>query len=527
MHGLTWPAAAASRDDARRVRRARLCPAAADDTPALRFALEDALHTAEFNDCGRLVVVRQLRLAGLPRRPGPALLARALEHAWQAAARHAVPASHMQAAAAPAVYFGSRAEARLAWLAAAAEASAAPVAWFWPAALPELSRAVSTAVAPPLRRVLDVALADGAPALWRALQAWPTARLLALAALTDTATGERLLEAATVPGGAADAAPEASAEEPPAPRTPRASLQPRQAMWARLAQRAAAAPALPPAWVAAVWMAPASGVATATRAQVQLALQQLAWSQYRRAAGDRLSAETLSPTAPLLPSRPRDTPGPQPVANGRGGPAHATPAAAHASGTAPTAAALRVEAGLRPSPRARTDPRPRERHAEACLPWLADAAFTQHGGLLLLLNLLQALHFDGQPAGLCDALLWRVLDLTGAPRADPQRRWFDGAADAAFEDARLPRRWLLQARRALRRYARIDLTALVCRRAWVSATPTHLDAIYPLDDVDLRLRRAGLDRDPGWLPWFGRIVHFHFVARELLPAADLQEPQHG
>jgi hypothetical protein len=24
------------------------------------------------------------------------------------------------------------------------------------------------------------------------------------------------------------------------------------------------------------------------------------------------------------------------------------------------------------------------------------------------------------------------------------------------------------------------------------------------------VRRAGLDVDPGWLPWFGRVVNFHF-----------------
>jgi hypothetical protein len=35
----------------------------------------------------------------------------------------------------------------------------------------------------------------------------------------------------------------------------------------------------------------------------------------------------------------------------------------------------------------------------------------------------------------------------------------------------------------------------------------------PLEAADLRLRRAGLDSDPGWVPWFGRIVSFHFVAR--------------
>jgi hypothetical protein len=32
-----------------------------------------------------------------------------------------------------------------------------------------------------------------------------------------------------------------------------------------------------------------------------------------------------------------------------------------------------------------------------------------------------------------------------------------------------------------------------------------------LQDVDLAVRLAGLDRDPGWVPMLGRIVLFHFL----------------
>jgi hypothetical protein len=45
-------------------------------------------------------------------------------------------------------------------------------------------------------------------------------------------------------------------------------------------------------------------------------------------------------------------------------------------------------------------------------------------------------------------------------------------------------------------------------RLHVSAT--HVDVVIRLDDISLPIRRAGLDRDPGWLPEFGRIVLFHF-----------------
>jgi hypothetical protein len=45
----------------------------------------------------------------------------------------------------------------------------------------------------------------------------------------------------------------------------------------------------------------------------------------------------------------------------------------------------------------------------------------------------------------------------------------------------------------------------------IAVTRTHLDVVLPLETVDLDLRLAGLDRDPGWVPSLGRIVLFHFA----------------
>jgi hypothetical protein len=39
---------------------------------------------------------------------------------------------------------------------------------------------------------------------------------------------------------------------------------------------------------------------------------------------------------------------------------------------------------------------------------------------------------------------------------------------------------------------------------------THVDLVLALDGICLPIRRAGLDRDPGWRPDLGRIVLFHF-----------------
>ena len=73
--------------------------------------------------------------------------------------------------------------------------------------------------------------------------------------------------------------------------------------------------------------------------------------------------------------------------------------------------------------------------------------------------------------------------------------------------------WLTASRRWLRRHAGIGLADLVRRPAGLAATPTHVDLHFDLAQADLRLRRAGLDLDPGWLPWFGRVVSFHYEQR--------------
>jgi hypothetical protein len=41
-------------------------------------------------------------------------------------------------------------------------------------------------------------------------------------------------------------------------------------------------------------------------------------------------------------------------------------------------------------------------------------------------------------------------------------------------------------------------------------TSTHLDLVLSLEEISLPVRMAGLDRDPGWLVDFGRVVQFHF-----------------
>jgi hypothetical protein len=74
--------------------------------------------------------------------------------------------------------------------------------------------------------------------------------------------------------------------------------------------------------------------------------------------------------------------------------------------------------------------------------------------------------------------------------------------------------WFTAMRRWCRRYAGLEVADLIRRPGRIAVTRTHLDVFFSLRHVDIRVRRAGLDIDPGWAPWFGRVVQFHYVEGE-------------
>jgi hypothetical protein len=75
--------------------------------------------------------------------------------------------------------------------------------------------------------------------------------------------------------------------------------------------------------------------------------------------------------------------------------------------------------------------------------------------------------------------------------------------------------WVVAARRFCLRSTGLTLRFIVRRPGRIQVTKTELDVTLPLDTVDLRLRRAGLDLDPGFVPWFGKVVRFRYAARFL------------
>jgi hypothetical protein len=156
---------------------------------------------------------------------------------------------------------------------------------------------------------------------------------------------------------------------------------------------------------------------------------------------------------------------------------------------------------------------------------------TRQGGLFYLLNFLnrpqvQAI-IDAQDA-------WRIIDSgwgwlyrlgqeLALDEADPVVRFLaeqmglDGI-EALAQVPELPAREALLSL-AHHWYGRRGLwnPTLIQVAAVVRYTPSHLDVYATLDSVRLPVRLAGLDINPGWLPWLGRVVTFHYVESRMMP----------
>jgi hypothetical protein len=210
--------------------------------------------------------------------------------------------------------------------------------------------------------------------------------------------------------------------------------------------------------------------------------------------------------------------------------------ARHAAATVPAADAGAAPAA--PAMPAASDPL---RVAPAAPLGFADGIATGAGGLVFLLPVLDRLGFacwqaEQPEAPLAAAVLHAALQRLRVPEDDPAwalvaslpqppshaaRTW---TAPTGWRDARIgvahdghaiapdamAARWLAAARRYLRRVARIGLASLCLRGARVQWSRTHLDLRFAPGEADVRVRRMGLDLDPGWLPWLERVVSIHY-----------------
>jgi hypothetical protein len=171
---------------------------------------------------------------------------------------------------------------------------------------------------------------------------------------------------------------------------------------------------------------------------------------------------------------------------------------------------------------------------------LKDTESTEFAGLLFLVPILERLGFGevliAQPALIeCDfpvRLLRFIGDRVGLTSGDPLDEVLDvfdpttplpetwEMPEAARHELALPKprkpldslllAWLTAIRRWCRRRARMGLISLICRRGDIAVSRTHVDISFALAEADVRLRRLALDVDPGWVPWLGRVVQFHY-----------------
>ncbi|KQU77058.1 MULTISPECIES: hypothetical protein [unclassified Rhizobacter] len=452
--------------------------------------LEDALRCASLpGDDARVMVVRRLALGRIAHDIGPQALSMLIERQLAATtAAVAAATGEPPAADADVVCFASPLDART-QLGSHLQRGAACDAWYWPLAVPEFQRGL--ALAAQWRRVL-LALA-ALPEARSAVPAWVAAMVRAgaagslAAALTADEGAGLLLQLSIALVDDRDAA------APPrdAPRPSHDGLR---------------ADAVLPRWLRSL-LAVAAG----------------APSLSRRTPPRPAESAAQSPTPTATPVRP-----------GEAQVAGAVPASAEtgsAPGEAHRAAPARPPEGTAPpskdaAPRARLDPQqghaptlaaPTPQHSEPPdlgriahdpAPWLQA---TTCGGLLFLLPVLARLGIaarQASDAALPQRVLHAALRRLPVPADDPAWQLALALPDPAHDaDAQ---QWLAQARRWLWRAGRLGLRRLVLRPARLGVSATHADLHFTLDDIDLRVRRLGLDIDPGWLPWYGRVVGFHF-----------------
>ncbi len=158
--------------------------------------------------------------------------------------------------------------------------------------------------------------------------------------------------------------------------------------------------------------------------------------------------------------------------------------------------------------------------AETPLPTRPRAA-TEWGGLLFALHAVADLDLVARFSAelpLDGLLLALALDLVPAAPDDPAVLAFAGLAPDAeppepIRDAFDPLddvvAWLA-ARLGLAREA-LDPHAVLHRHAEVVADPGWIEIQLRLEEVDVAVRRAGLDLDPGYVPFLGSVVRFVYV----------------
>ena len=510
----------------RRVRHLRVRGPREDEARHAAIVLADALHTASMPiaERGQMLLVRKLELGRISPRASAATLALLVERALRDLQMAAVPFDLPTAASANAVLFPGRAEA-IARLARLHARGIEAHEWFWTAAVPgwrtDLSRGEKWVTLLEAAHALPEARLVAAKVVQEAVRAGIEDELPDAIPLPHTGLWLRLEEWITAP----------VAET----RPPESLLTPRHGMIVERWQcRGAAEEFL--TWIVLML---AIGERPARAADAQLPARAAAWLDFNRERTDNAPrAEAKTRGAPARAASDLE-PGDPPLAPVIAHPGFIEREAARTSGIA-VALDINESAELADAPAVfAEDELPPE------LPATSRAAATvgeptHFAGLLFLVPVLERLGFaeflEMHPSLLesnFPALLLRFIGArTGMKPHDPMWLALGEAEPFQFEELRgmpeparlllaspAPRAridrpqiaWLTALRRWCRRHARVGLISLVRRPGRVATSLTHLDIFFDLAEADLRLRRMALDVDPGWVPWLGRIVRFHYL----------------
>ncbi len=133
---------------------------------------------------------------------------------------------------------------------------------------------------------------------------------------------------------------------------------------------------------------------------------------------------------------------------------------------------------------------------------------TRLAGLYFTLPILHHLNFfttipiEEQPP-LLHSILVLTATATGIPIEDPLFPPPTELHPSAHD-------WFLQLRRWPRRHARLLLNWIVRRPAHVHLSRSHIDLYFSLNQADIRLRRLGLDINPGWHPALAKVITYHY-----------------
>lgn len=160
---------------------------------------------------------------------------------------------------------------------------------------------------------------------------------------------------------------------------------------------------------------------------------------------------------------------------------------------------------------------------------------TNYAGLFYLLNVLGHLHFPTylpryNAPTFPHILLHYVATRLQVPAEDPT---FDALARPLpwsiapalsilpFPHSPILHAWYSALRTHTYRHTHLCLKALISRPGYLAFTRTHIDITLDLSQVDIHIRKAGLDLNPGWLPWFGKVVQFHYEPIQMQPGERL------